>query len=283
MQIKICGSRIVLKPDVVPHLYLENPPESTLKSQLSRSAQKRKTEVLLSLPSTSHGQVKRIKEVKKKLFAETDTLMDTPSKHCLVSSNESNSPSGMFLNESISPKVFNEKLPSEMFVSENVMPKLSTQNEASISKKNVKLQVNIKKSIRSCGINTIPINKESKSTMTVRQKYCLDLREKEFSENDSPFSKFSLKSALTISSASSDFLPSSQPSDLSSGNASEQEDCKSSQILRRKSTIHLIESNSRFYLGLPKDVYFLVSFLSQSNFNLRYDHVLITLKKNKVE
>lgn len=215
-------------------------------SQVTKSGQKRKRDILLSLekPSFSH---ERIEEVKKTLFSETDT--QSPSKHCLTTNYLSISPSGTFVTEDIS-------------------------QHKSLPTRNVRTQANIKKSCRSLGVNTI-IKQESKSTMTILNEYRI---ERNLAQNDSPISKNSTRSTF---SSSSDFLASPQSSEISSGNDPELEleDRKYSQIQRRKSTIQLIETHSRFYLGLPEDVYFLVNYLSDNTFSLRYEHVLIVLKK----
>lgn len=51
---------------------------------------------------------------------------------------------------------------------------------------------------------------------------------------------------------------------------------------RRKSTIQVVESNSKFYLGLPQEIYILVHFITE-NESIIYRDVLITLKKIRLD
>lgn len=79
-------------------------------------------------------------------------------------------------------------------------------------------------------------------------------------------------------SSSSETVPSTSKSSEYVPSSSSTSDYNEQVTDRQKTTIVLMESKSRFYLGIPQDVYLIVQYLSEYS-QVTYRNVLITLKK----
>lgn len=147
--------------------------------------------------------------------------------------------------------------PSGEFYEEEVKVKCDASTNTYLKTSNKKIQVNLKGQQRSIGCNTtqlkpININHPLKRTISWTA------------------------TSSSIDASISEYTPHASSSSTSSTNVSYKKAPQKQTNLNL--TVSNIESNSRFYLGLPQDEYFLIRLTCEIS-PITYTDVLITIKK----
>lgn len=254
MYYKTFGNKIILKKHVVPHLYLHRrttPPPAT--SQITDSAKKRK-ETRLELFEQSARKVKRTlftsgpDELSRSAPEVAAASMTTATSPDIGSSITVSSPSGKFLSHPYSG---------------SALPSVTNVVDCGI-------QVNIRKKYRSV------------ATMTSQKKYVSRASSPISMETGEPAKQKVVGAERHVAWTPSDSVESVEESMFTTYTPStaESSNTKYSNITsnRLKTTLALVETKSRFYLGLPEEVHCFVKQAAKFA-SVSTRDILITIKK----
>lgn len=271
MYFKTMGSVLKLKPGIVPHKFLDRPPDAPLPNVLSNSGKKRKMDNLENIRQAST----KIPKFDKQPESVCDIIQPSTSKHHVVRQVFSDEPK---------PSTPLKEKTTAVAISPSGAFKIDECNfitPSTIPSRSVGVQVNIKaKTVRSIRTNTQKIVKFDSATSPIitaeglSQKY----RTKTKTDKGSPMSTTSTQTAGSRDYSSSEFVPSTSSS-------SEELSEVTFGLLketRQKTTLQVIEQHPRFYLGLSSDVFNIVKLICRKQ-NISYISVLISLKKIRVD
>ncbi|XP_022900416.1 uncharacterized protein [Onthophagus taurus] len=253
---KMMGSKLILKKDVLPNKKIEG---KYFGSQLTDSAKKRKRENLEECSFRKRLFVsKDIDEPQPSTCSAPVQLPSTPELRCEMS--ESSLDNAHLIKSSFMytpSKTAIISSPSGEFYEEEVKVKCDASTNTYLETSNKKIQINLKGQQRSIGCNTKqlkPINIKHPLKRTI---------------------SWTATSSSTDASIS-EYMPHASSSSTSSTNVSYKKAPQKQTNLNL--TVSNIESNSRFYLGLPQDEYFLIRLTCEIS-PITYTDVLITIKK----